>query len=335
IIPPVRVVSAPPRWMLDVERWMLDVSFLMNFLAVEIGGTKLQLCIGTSAGEILERRRFQIDRAEGGQGIRRQIEGALPELLEKYSPRAIGVGFGGPVDWQSGKIARSHHLEGWNDYPLGDWFETRAGLPTFIDNDANVAALAEARLGAGRGSNPVFYVTLGSGVGGGLVHDGRIFHGAPPGEVEIGHLRLDREGTIVEDRCSGWNVDRRVQREAAAHPESMLADLVRQSPTGGEARHLRVALAHNDPVAETILRETMENLAFGLSHVVHLFHPQTVVVGGGLSLLGPPLQTQLAKALPAFLMDSFLPGPRIEFAALGEDTVPVGALVLAADRLIV
>lgn len=318
--------------MLSVECRMFPTR-MSSFLAVEIGGTKLQLCIGTSAGEITERRRFQIDRTAGGKGIRRQIEGALPELLEKFSPRAIGVGFGGPVDWQSGKIARSHHLEGWNDYQLGSWFETRAGLPTFIDNDANVAGLAEARLGAGREANPVFYVTLGSGVGGGLVNDGRIYHGAPPGEVEVGHLRIDREGTILEDRCSGWNVDRRVQREAAAHPESMLADLVSKSPEGGEARHLRLALAHHDPVSETILRETMENLAFGLSHVVHLFHPQIIVVGGGLSLLGAPLRTALANALPAFLMDSFLPGPRIEFAALGEDAVPTGALVLAADRI--
>ncbi len=308
---------------------------LMNFLAVEIGGTKLQLCIGTGAGEILARRRFQIDRVAGGQGVRRQIESSLPDLLGEFSPCAIGVGFGGPVDWLSGKIARSHHLDGWNDFPLGSWFATHTSLPTFIENDANVAALAEAKLGAGREANPVFYVTLGSGVGGGLVSEGRIYHGAPPGEVEIGHLRLDREGTIIEDRCSGWNVDRRVQREAGRHPESMLADLVRQSPAGGEARHLRLALAHEDRVAEAILRETMETLAFGLSHVVHLFHPQIIVVGGGLSLLGAPLQTQLAKALPAFLMDSFLPGPRIEFAALGEDAVPVGALVLAADRLVV
>lgn len=322
---------------LDVERWMLSAGCFtlppMTLLAVEIGGTKLQLCIGSDDGEIIERRRFPIDRKAGGKGIRRQMDRALPDLVKEFKPRAIGVGFGGPVDWRAGKISKSHHLEGWTDYRLGSWFEKRASLPTFIENDANAAALGEARFGAGRDANPVFYVTLGSGVGGGLVVDGRIFHGAPPGEVEIGHLRLDRKGTILEDRCSGWNVDRRVQREASAHPESMLSELVRKSPGGGESRHLRLALAHHDPVAETILRETVEWLALGLSHVVHLLHPRIVVLGGGLSLLGEPLRAQLAKTLPAFLMDSFLPGPRVALAELGEDAVPVGALALAAHRL--
>lgn len=305
----------------------------MNLLAIEIGGTKLQLYAGTADGEIRERRRFPVDRAAGGKGIRRQIEAALPELVTQWQPQAIGVGYGGPVNASSGRVARSYHLGGWNDYPLAKWLTKRTGLPAFIENDANVAALGEARHGAGRDCDPVFYLTLGSGVGGGLVTGGRIFHGAPPGEIEIGHLRLDRQGTIVEDHCSGWNVDRRVQREAQAHPESLLAQLVRKAPPGNEARHLRMALAHGDRLAEQILTETMEWLAFALSHVTHLLHPEVIVVGGGLSLLGEPLRAKLAGILPRFLMDAFLPGPRILLAALREDAVPVGALTLAAEQL--
>jgi glucokinase len=302
----------------------------MHFLAIEIGGTKLQLFAGTGEGEIVERVRFPVDRAKGGKGIRVQIEEALPELIKKWKPRGIGVGFGGPVRWQTGVILRSHHVEGWTDYPLGGWLTRRTGLPTVIENDANVAALGEAKRGAGKEHHDVFYVTLGSGVGGGMVNGGRLYHGATPGEVEIGHLRLDPLGTIVEDRCSGWSMDHRVLREIPSHPDSALARLVRKAPPGGEARHLRSALAAGDRLAETILAEHAETLAFALSHVVHLLHPQIIVLGGGLSFIGEPLRARVAAALPRHVMGAFLPGPKIALAALGEDAVPVGALTLAA-----
>jgi glucokinase len=303
----------------------------MHFLAIEIGGTKLQLFAGTGDGEILERVRFPVDRAKGGKGIRVQIESALPELIKKWKPKGIGVGFGGPVRWQSGTILRSHHVEGWVDYPLGGWLTRRTGLPAAIENDANVAALGEARRGAGREYQNVFYITLGSGVGGGMVNGGRIYHGATPGEVEIGHLRLDARGTIVEDRCSGWSMDQRVRREVQSHPDSALARLVRKAPPGGEARHLRGAIAAGDRLAESILGEHTETLAFALSHVVHLLHPEIIILGGGLSFIGEPLQARLAAALPKHIMGAFLPGPKIALSTLGEDAVPVGALTLAAQ----
>jgi glucokinase len=303
----------------------------MHYLALEIGGTKLQICVGTGDGKIVARQRFTVERNAGGKGIRRQIEAVLPALLAEWAPRGIGVGFGGPVRWQAGVIARSHHVEGWNDYPLAEWLTRRTGLPVRVDNDGNVAALGEARFGAGRGFDTVLYITLGSGVGGGLVADGRIFHGATPGEVEIGHLRLDRDGTIVEDRCSGWAVDKRIRREVEAHPDSALARLVRKAPPGCEARHLRPALAQGDRLAEAILEDTMLTLAFALSHAVHLLHPEVIVIGGGLALLGEPLRARLAAKLPPLLMGAFLPGPKIVLAALAEDAVPAGALALAAS----
>jgi glucokinase len=99
--------------------------------------------------------------------------------------------------------------------------------------------------------------------------------------------------------------------------------------TGGEARHLAAALDQGDAAARQILRDTAEDLAFGLSHVVHLCHPQIIVIGGGLSGLGEPLRAAVAAALPRFIMEAFSPGPRLALAALGEDAVPTGALMLA------
>jgi glucokinase len=202
----------------------------------------------------------------------------------------------------------------------------------FIDNDANCGALGEALRGAGQGSNPVFYVTLGSGVGGGLAVDGKIFHGAKPGESELGHVRLDRAGTIVEHRCSGWAVDRKIRALKNSSPQSLLARLS-AGVNSGEAKFLVEALRQGDAGARRILDETADDLAFGLSHVTHLVHPEVIVLGGGLSFVGEPLRVAIESVLKQFVMDAFLPGPRIALAALSEDAVPVGALLLAATTV--
>lgn len=302
---------------------------MKTFLAIEIGGTKLQLFVSDESSRILQRWRFDVDADRGGAGIRSQIEDALPEILRLHSIGGVGVGYGGPVEWRSGRICCSHQIEGWADFPLGDWLRERTGCPVFIDNDANCGALGEALHGAGQGANPVFYVTLGSGVGGGLVVDGRIYHGAAPGESEIGHVRLDRAGTIVEQRCSGWAVDRRVSLAVQEHPQSPLA---RNSAgmSRGQARALAPSIEESCPVARRILEEVAEDLAFGLSHVTQLMHPEMIVLGGGLSLMGETLRVSVEKALPRFVMSALAPGPRVALATLREDAVPVGALLLAA-----
>jgi glucokinase len=299
-----------------------------SYIGIEIGGTKLQLVLGSETGEILQRRKLEVEPAAGAEGIRRQIRQSLPELMGLGQVQAIGVGFGGPVDWKTGKICRSHQIEGWSEFALGPWLCQLAGLPVVVDNDANVGALGEAGHGAGQGFDPVFYVTLGSGVGGGLVSEGQIYHGAAPGESEIGHVRLDRQGTIVEARCSGWAVDARIRALNGQAPNGLLARLA-GGRKGCEARHLAVALEQGDAAARQILRETAEDLAFGLSHLVHLFHPQIIVMGGGLSRVGEPLRAAVAGALSGFVMEAFAPGPRLALAALGEDAVPTGALTLA------
>lgn len=300
-----------------------------HFLGIEIGGTKLQLVVGDQSAGILERRRFLVKPEGGAAAIRHQLEAALPELIAAANPRALGVGFGGPVDRETGRIARSHQIEGWSDFPLREWLGALTKLPAVVENDANTATLGEALHGAGVGFDPVFYVTLGSGVGGGLVVGGQIYHGAKPGEAELGHVRLDKQGAIVEQCCSGWAVDRKIRGLVKQEPGSVLARWCAGAP-GGEARFLAEALRQGDALARRILHETAEDLAFALSHVAHLFHPQIIILGGGLALVGEPLGTAVAQALPRFLMEVFRPGPQIVLAALGEDAVPVGALALAS-----
>jgi glucokinase len=256
----------------------------------------------------------------------------LPALLTNVKLVGVGVGFGGPVDWKTGRIARSHQIEGWSEFDLAGWLSPLVQAPVVVDNDANVAALGEARRGAGVGHDSVSYITLGSGVGGGLVTNGAIYHGATPGEAEIGHVCLDRTGTTVESRCSGWAVDARIRELKATAPDSPLARAL-GNETGGEARHLAAALQARDPEARKILQELAEDLALGLSHVVHLFHPEVLILGGGLSGVGEPLRANVETALKPLVMKVFLSSLRVKLASLGADAVPVGALELAREAI--
>jgi glucokinase len=303
------------------------------FIGIEIGGTKLQLVAGDGSGRIRGRVRHAVDRGAGGPAIQRRVEAGLAQLAgEGGRVVGVGVGFGGPVDWQTGRVCRSHQIAGWDGFPLRDWLASLVGgsVRIAVENDANAAALAEAVVSLGGRVRTVFYCNFGSGVGGGLVSGGAVYHGAPPGEMEFGHLRLGRgEGETVESRCSGWAVDARVREECARAPrDSALARLVARDP-GGEARHLAAALAAGDAVAEGVLCAAASDIAFALSHVVHLAHPDAIVLGGGLSLLGEPLRAAVADALPPLVMAAFHPVPAVRLAALGEDAVPVGALLLA------
>jgi glucokinase len=298
-------------------------------IGIEIGGTKLQVVVGAADGTIDERIRLRADADGGGAAIRQQIAAALTQLTAHIEPTGVGVGFGGPIDAHSGVIARSNQVHGWAGFNLQEWLTQLTGLAVATANDANAAALAEARAGAGSDAENVFYVTLGSGVGGGFVQRGALFTSRAPGESEIGLMRLDRQGRTIEDSCAGWAVDRKV-RDAATADDDPLRTMAAEF-AGSEARALGPACAAGSTAAADILDSTANDLAFGLSHVTHLYNPDVIVLGGGLSLMGECLRRAVAERLPAYIHPAYQPGPEIRCAALGEDVVAVGALLLAAD----
>src|SRR5437660_11615906 len=192
------------------------------YLGIEIGGTKLQLGIGPGNGTLAGLWRDTVDVAAGPEGIRRQITAAVPELLAKAGLssrdlRGVGIGFGGPVDDATRTIIKSHQIQGWDNFPLADWVSEVVGLPAVLGNDADCAGLAEALFGAGKGLSPIFYITIGSGIGGGLIIDGEVYRGVGRGAAEIGHLLVyaydvTEEGSgiayepILEHLASGWAI---------------------------------------------------------------------------------------------------------------------------------
>ncbi len=165
-------------------------------VGIEIGGTKLQLGIGAGNGTLLAIERLRVDPSKAAAGIREQIKAAFPRLLERAGlardqVRAVGIGFGGPVDSALGRTQKSYQVAGWDDFPLAEWVATELGVGcAVLENDADTAGLAECRFGAGRGFSPLLYITVGSGIGGALIVDDRIYRGAGSGATEIGHLRV-------------------------------------------------------------------------------------------------------------------------------------------------
>src|SRR6185436_7437206 len=178
------------------------------FLGIEIGGTKLQLGVGNGdGGEFAAFARHDIDISRGAPGILEQIEKSATALSQKHKLERIGIGFGGPVDAERGIVTKSHQVEGWDHFPLARWCEETLGIKTVLGNDCDVASLAEAHYGAGKGAGSVFYITVGTGVGGGLVIGGKLHGAGRPAVAEIGHLRPglheDRPELTVESLCAG------------------------------------------------------------------------------------------------------------------------------------
>ncbi len=320
------------------------------YLGIEIGGTKLQFGVGTGlSADLREVVRMDIHKRSGASGILGQIDGVVRDLKTKYGLDGIGIGFGGPVDMQSGTVIKSHQIAGWDDFELAAWSERELGLPARIGNDCDVAALAEAKFGAGRGKRIVFYVTAGTGVGGGLVVDNDLFARQRTARAEIGHLRpgLDCLGAneTVESIASGPGIVLQILNQGMTgyETERLLLDASGENslPDGGadieglleliSARDIAVAAGVGNPNALRALDRAAQVLGWAIAQAITLTSAEIVVVGGGVSLAGDtlfldPVRKYAANYVFPPLKNTF----EIVSAALGEEVVVHGALLLAA-----
>jgi glucokinase len=318
------------------------------YLGLEIGGTKLQVGLGPGDGTLAGLWRGAVEAAAGPEAIRRQIRAAIPDLLaraglDRSQVRGVGIGFGGPVNDATHTVIKSHQIEGWEDFPLAAWVTQSTGWPAVLGNDADMAGLAEALLGAGQGVSPVFYITIGSGIGGGFIINGEIYRGCGRGAAEIGHLRvgvdeggLGRVGLTLEAVASGWAIGQHARNRASQrfNPESPLYRLVDGQWQRLTAAHVGQAASQGDELALQVLKETIGYLAEAICQVVPLLCPRRIIIGGGVSLMGEevlfqPLREQVARSVfrPFARCFEILP------AALGEEVVVHGALAQARQRL--
>jgi glucokinase len=296
------------------------------FLGVEIGGTKLQVGIGRGDGTLTQIWRGSVDRAAGADGICGQVAAAVPRVLAearlvKTNIRGVGIGFGGPVDDETRGVLKSHQVDGWDGFPLADWAEKTLGWRCAIGNDADVAGLGEALFGAGKGFSPIFYMTIGSGIGGGLIIDQKIYRGAGKGAAEVGHLRMATADRMIklEALSSGWGLE--VAAAELFGSNTSCANLADRARNG-------------DFEVRRFLDERWTILAEAICHVIALLCPRRVIIGGGVSLMGDDLFLEpLRKKVSERVFKPFADCYEIVPAALGEEVVVHGALALAQSVL--
>jgi glucokinase len=287
--------------------------------------------LGTADGKVLRARRCSVpDGADAGE-IRRLLADLAAETLGGEKVERVGIGFGGPVDVETGQVVRSFHVAGWDGFDLRAWAENTLALPCVIENDTNCGALAEATVGAGAGAAVVVYTNIGTGIGGGLVIDGRLYS-RPLGGMEIGHTKLwDRaagEYCIVEHLCSGWSIARMARQRAAEGRMPRVLELAGGKPEAIAARHVGSAAGEGDGPAVELVRQVAGDFAVALCNVITLLAPDRVIVGGGVALMGEVFFGPLRQAVAERIFEPYAGGYEILPAALGEDVVLIGALLI-------
>jgi glucokinase len=299
------------------------------FLGVEIGGTKLQAAVGDGDGRLTAPPvRKRVDPGAGAAGVLAQLETLLPETtaaagVEWANLAGVGVGFGGPVLAAEGRVVQSHQVAGWEGFPLAAWLRDRFDIPAALGNDSDLAGWAEATLGAGRGRSPVVYMNVGSGIGGALVIDGKLYQGVGFGAAEIGHLRFRHEGAWrrLEDLASGFALDRAARGLPDAKLHATAHDLVAAAQAG-------------EPEALAAWNAAVGFWAAAVANVVTLLCPARFILGGGVALVGDFLFEPLRREVRSLTFQPFAERFEIVPAALGEDVVLHGALKLAREAKI-
>ncbi|MEX2264357.1 MAG: ROK family protein [Bryobacteraceae bacterium] len=277
-----------------------------SVLAIDIGGTKFSMAV--FEGEELLRRESQATDREGGRAwMLERIVSIGREWQESFGLKSCGIGFGGPVDFPKQRVALSTHVGGWQDFDLPEYIRDKLGIPSVMDNDANAGALGEALYGAGKGRSPVFYMTLSTGIGGGIFSAGRIWRGADSYAGEIGHLTIRPDGP--ECLCG-----------ARGCFERMCCGLWLARDHGRSARELMTDAG--------FVRRYVVDLALGLKACIMLLNPERIVIGGGISKAGEalfgPLREELGRQITGWSRARIDVVP----AALGDDSVLYGAMAL-------
>ena len=307
---------------------------------IDIGGTKLLAVAATGKGEIVAERRQPT--AEGPDAILSATCAVVADLLAaEPGIAAVGVGLPGLVDL-GGVVHYAPNLPGFVGVPARQRLAAACPVPVVVDNDANVAALGEVLHGAGRGHREVLVVTLGTGVGGGLVINGDVYRGGHGLAAEIGHFTVDPAGPLCacgerghwEAIASGTALGRRAREWAARGDAPAVLAWAGGVVEAVTAHHVRMAAEAGEPDGPAILAEHARAVATGLGGLVNILDPEIVVISGGLIDLGDHLLAPLRAVLPEYVEAAALrPMPPVLPAALGEHAGAVGAAALARTLL--
>jgi glucokinase len=311
------------------------------FLGVDLGGTKILTALVDGRGRVMQRAR--IATPSGGpaavvDGIVQTVESVTGQAgVDVRAVAGLGVGAPGPMDPDTGVVFEPPNLPGWHDVPLGAMLLQRLGVPAHVENDANAAALGERWVGAGAGVDDLVYITVSTGVGGGLIFRGRLYHGVSGTAGEVGHMVIDPNGPpcpcgrhgCLEAMASGPAIARAARAAVlAGQPTS----LDRIAPEEIDARAVADAAREGDAVARAVYARAAAALGAGITNLVNLLNPAMVIIGGGVAETGDLIFGPVRRIVKQEAFERPAAAVQIVAAVLGGDAGVVGAAAVAKER---
>lgn len=309
-------------------------------IGVDVGGTKVAAGLVDVQGEIRIQSRTPMiatgDASKGLAAVSAAIQALFPASSKRPPIGAIGICAPGPLNPLTGVIINPPNLAIWHNYPLADEMRRLYDASVKIDNDANAAALAEAKWGAGRGYRNIFYATIGTGIGTGIIFDGRIYHGKTGAAAEGGHMGIESNGPLcncgkrgcIETLAAGPAIARRARQKLSKNPKSLLYELAGGDPQAVTSQMVAKACASGDEIAAEVMRETLDLLAYWLGNIIDLLEPDIIVIGGGVSLMLAPFLNAIRNRWKGACLNPAPLDIPLVLARYGEDAGIAGAAAL-------
>lgn len=309
-------------------------------VGVDIGGTKVAAGLVNARGEVLRRTRTPMVAAGDAAVGLAAVTTAIRDLLRNASPDekiiAIGICCPGPLNPRTGVVINPPNLPCWRQFPLAEEIGRVFSLPVKVDNDANAAALAETLWGAGAGYRNVFYATIGTGIGTGIILNGKIYHGRTGAAGEGGHMGIDTQGPLcpcgkrgcIELLASGPAIARRARNKLAGHPDSALMKMSQGNLQDVTSEMVSQAYSSGDAVAAEVIRETLDALAFWLGNIIDLLDPDVIVLGGGVSSMLRPFLNDIRQRWHGACLNPSVDEIPVVLARYGGDAGIAGAAAL-------
>jgi glucokinase len=314
-------------------------------LAVDLGGTKIIAAIVSSMGQVMGKMYRLSGAGEGPEAVISRMFSAIDELLDSGNIAlsqlgSISVASAGAIDLHKGVVTASPNLPGWHDIPLRAIVKERYKVDTFLLNDASAATLGEHRFGAGRGVNNLVLLTVGTGIGGGIIINGELYSGISGSAGEIGHMTIDMDGS--RDKCgnigcleafvSGKTVEREAIDRIQRGEKSSLVDIVAGRIEEITAEKVSMAAQTGDSLASEVILKAAICLGAGLVNLVNIFNPEMIIIGGGMAEMGDLLLEPARQVVRERAFRLAAEAVKIVPAQLGNDAGVLGAAVFAFEQ---
>ncbi len=316
----------------------------MYAIGIDVGGTSIKGALINDSGEILQRFQMDVDKEKSGvEEVNKFCDvmlKSLKELDKSIKIEGIGIGVPGILDIDNGVVVTSPNLPNWSSLPLAELISKRTGLPVFLNNDANVAALGESRFGSGKEYKDLIMITLGTGVGGGIIINNKIYDGNQHMGAELGHMVIrvgghkcgcGRRGCF-EAYASATALIKDTQREMDLHPESLMHEIAHDFGKVN-ARVAFEAAKRNDRAGLNVINRYVKYLSEGILNYCNIFRPEIVVLSGGVANEGDYLLDKVREYVASYDYGmKRSPKVEIKVASLGYDSGKIGAACLVFDK---